>query len=233
MQKGTIDWHALIKSLFNSSIGLLSRVSAAGVDPYTVIVAQAVGKQFQLTRPGRQRIMQAVDGLKGIQTINSKLWLGLGVDNFVRIISRTEEGIMCLAMCAALSECYYDQVAAEVITEMVRTGSAPGELRPSILEWKALLHAASGVYARTSFPTLAEDLISRHPTQRGLPHEHSSDYGGTHRGCSSPESIAKALLLIGQITTRRSETIMLSGGADAGWLAAFAVWHFDLAVRIV
>ena len=85
---------------------------------------------------------------------------------------------MSLALCAALSECYYDQIAAEIIMEMGRTSSAPSELQPSILEWRSLLHACSGVYARTNFSTFAEDLISRYPTQRGLPHEHSSDYGG-------------------------------------------------------
>ena len=42
-----------------------------------------------------------------------------------------------------------------------------------------------------------------------------------------------ALLLIGQISCGRLEMVTLSGNADAGWLAAFAVWHFDLVVRIV
>ena len=233
IQNGTIDWVALLKTLLDSSIGIISRVSAAGVDTYTVIVAQAVGKQFKLTRPGRQRVVDAVSQLKGIQTINEKLWLGFGFDNFIRVITRTEEGTMCLAICAALSECFYDQVAAEIIMEMVRTSRAPGELQPSILEWKRLLQASAGVYAKTSFSEFAEDLMRRHPTQRGLELEHLSDDQRTRRGCSSPESIAEVLLSIAKISSGRLGSITVEGGADAGWLAAFAQWHFDLTVRIV
>ena len=233
VQNGTIDWPTLVKNMVNASIRVMSRVSAAGVDTYTVIIAQALGKQFQLTKTGRQRVTQAVTELSGIQTIHNKLWLGFGINNFVRIITRTEEGTMCLAMCTALTECYNDQVAAEIMMEMVRTSNAPSELQPSVFEWKALLHATSGIYARTKFSTLAEDLMSRHRTQRGLPHEYSANFGNTQRTCSSPESIAQALLLIGQISRGQLEKATLSGGSDAGWLAAFAVWHFNLAVRVV
>ena len=53
------------------------------------------------------------------------------------------------------------------------------------------------------------------------------------RGCSSAESLAKALIVLSEVTRGSLTSFTILGGADAGWLAAFAEWFFELSVRIV
>lgn len=64
---GVISWNSLVDTTFSTTIGILSRISAAGVDPYTVVVGQALGSQFRLTRLGRQRINDALERLSSFR----------------------------------------------------------------------------------------------------------------------------------------------------------------------
>jgi hypothetical protein len=229
---GQISWTGLANSAFSTTVGVLSRVSAAGVDPYTVVVGQQLGAQFQLTSAGRWNIQEALNKLQSYRALGVALWFGFGVNHLVRIMGRTEEGQLCLALCASLSECYDITVAAEILIEMVNTSRAPASLRPSILEWKSLLEASSGLLSTSTFAELAERYMNLHPSSRGLSYE-SLQGSITGRGCSSPESVARALLAIGQVTRGDLTSITIIGGSDAGWLAAFSEWHFQLSVKII
>ena len=140
---------------------------------------------------------------------------------------------MCIALCASISEFYDMSIAAETLIEMVKTSRAPEELRPSILEWDALLKACAGVFATSTFPILAEKHMRLHPQHRFLGYEPLQGSKTRVRGCSSPESLAKALLAIAELTRGDIASFTVIGGADAGWLATFAEWLFELSVRMV
>ena len=230
---GQIDWIKLLKTPFGSSIGILSRMSAAQVDPYTVIVGQKLGNLFHLTSNGRNRILDELSKLRSFKSLGKALWFGLGVNHLVRILAKTEEGKMCIALCASMSEFYEISIAAEILIEMAKTSRAPEDLRPSILEWKALLDTCAGVFAASTFPVLAEKYMQLHPQHRALGYESLQTTATKVRGCSSPESLAKALLALGELSRGDLASFTIIGGADAGWLGAFAEFFFELSLRIV
>ena len=230
---GQLDWVSLMKLPFQVPIGMLSRISAAQVDPYTIIVAQNLGHLFQLTAEGQQRILEALSNLISFQTLCRALTIGVGIEQLVHVLARTEEGKVCIALCGSLPEFYGKSTASEVLIDMVKTSRAPEELRPSILEWSALIDACAGVFAATDLPTLAERYMQMHPEHRVLGYR-NAEYTKTRvRGCSSAESLAKALLALAQVTRGDLASLTIVGGADAGWLAAFAEWFFGLSIQII
>ncbi|KAK0511453.1 hypothetical protein JMJ35_006026 [Cladonia borealis] len=230
---GQIDWIKLLKTPFGSSVGILSRMSAAQVDPYTVVGGQKLGNLFHLTSTGRNRILDELSKLQSFKSLGKALWFGVGVNHLVRILAKTEEGKMCVALCASMSEFYEISIAAEILIEMAKTSRAPEDLRPSILEWKALLDTCAGIFAASAFPGLAEKYMQLHPQCRALGYESFQSTTAKVRGCPSPERLAKVLLALGELTRGDLASFTIVGGADAGWLGAFAEWFFELSHRIV
>ena len=218
---------------FQVPISILSRISAARVDPYTIVVAQNLGQLFQLTPKGRQHILEALSKLQAFQTLSRALYIGVGVEHLIHILARTEEGVMCIALCSSLSEFYGKSTTSEILIDMVKTNRAPEELRPSIPEWSALTDACSGTLAASPLPTLAEKYMQLHPQHRSLGYRNVGFAEVKSRGCSSAESLANALLALAEVTRGELASLTIVGGADAGWLAAFAEWFFGLSVRIV
>ena len=214
---GQLDWVKIIKLPFEISIGILSRISAARVDPYTIVVGQKLGQLFQLTSLGRQRVREPLSQLRAFPTLNQALYIGVGIENMIHILARTEEGMMCIVLCSDLSDFYSNTNAAEVLMEMVQLSRAPEELRPSILEWESLIDACAGVFATSLFPTLGEKYMRLHPEHRLLGFKILSGMSRPNiRGCSSAESLAKTLLALAEVSRGELASITIIGGADAG-----------------
>ena len=162
------------------------------------------------------------------RSLNDALWFGVGTRHLLRDLARTDQGTLCIGICASLSSSYTESMAAEILTEMVSVSKAPVELTPSILEWKNLVHGVNGALHLSQFPRHAERLMGLFPTIRPCTDTDSS--GPT---CSSSSSLATALLAIGDVTRGAVEAITIAGGADAGWLAAVCEWLFGLKVQIL
>ena len=228
-QTGSWDWVSLGKTVTTFSVNALARYCGAKVNPYTVVVGRAMCKVFQLAPAGRRNMEKALASLKSVSSINSALYFGFGVQSPLHLLAETEEGTCCLAICAALRECYHENVAVEVLLELARSFTAvPGEYMPSSLEWKALLQLCSGALAQTSISIRAEHFMS-------LFRETKTMYcvvSTLHRPCSKPENIAKALLGVAKLSNKELDSITLVGNADAGWVAAIAEWLFDISVII-
>lgn len=227
---GQIDWGSLAKNMTHGAIGIFSRFSAAGVDPYTVFVGQALAHQFELSREGRHRIMKTFESLRSFKLLGQALEVGFGVRSFIRTLATTEEGSLLASLSAALSECFKEDITAEVLLEITQHSHAPEDMRPSILQWKNLVHGCTGIWASTEFPSLAEDYISL--IQSHVPYPDCGSKSGD-RCCASPKSIAEALVGIAQLSKGSYTSITIIGGPTAGWLVAFAEWLFDISVEIV
>ena len=215
------------------SIGILSRYAAGRVNPYTVLVCEALCNRFHLTARGRSNIESAVASLTTVGAVGATLEFGFGVEDLVRSMTKSEQGTVVLALCAALMECYSLDIATEILLELARLSEVGGHWMPSSREWKAMLSACAGVLAPTSFGTKAEVLMQLHSSGRRLEAfqglwTHPEDM----RKCSSPKAIAEALFAMSAISRRDMEAITIIGGPDTGWLAAVAEWILDLRVSI-
>lgn len=78
-QQGSLDWVGLANTTVNFSVGLLSRFAAAGVDPYTVKVGQAIARNLPLSKDGHRSVQKALSELKSFGSMSDVLWFGFGV----------------------------------------------------------------------------------------------------------------------------------------------------------
>lgn len=216
-----------------ASIGILSRYAAGRVNPYTVLVCEALCNEFRLTTKGRANIETAVASLTTVGAVGTTLEFGFGVEDLIRSMTKSEQGTVVLALCGALMEVYTLDISTEVLLEMARLSGVGGEWMPSSREWKAMLNACSGVLAPTPFGVRAEVLMQlQHDDQRLGAFQRLEAAPRDLRNCSSPKSIAEGLFAMSAISRKEMQAITLVGGPDTGWLAAVAEWILDLKVSI-
>lgn len=115
-QQGSLDWVGLADKTVSFSVGVLSRLAAAGIDLYTVVVGQMIAKDLPLSQKGLQNIQGAVSRPKCFPGFGDALWFGFGVKSFVNTLSTTDERTSLLALCATLSECFDETFAAGPFT---------------------------------------------------------------------------------------------------------------------
>ena len=216
------------------TVGLASRYCAGRVNPYTVVVGQALCSSFQLPPVGWKNVENAIAKLPMVGTLGDTLEIGFGIEDVIRSMAKSMQGATCLALCAALKDCYSDDVAIEVLLELARLSKVEGQWMPSSLEWKNLLNACAGCLSSTTFPTRAEVFMQITNDQERLgAYQRLEATPGTLRSCSSPKSIAEALFAISRITRKDLHAITIIGSTDAGWLAAISEWLLDLKMSII
>ena len=233
-QSGSWNMIDLAKTPITATVGVLSRYCAGRVNPYTAVVGQALCANFQLAQKGRNNVETALLSLNAVGSLDKSLQFGFGVEDLVRSLATTEEGATCVALFAALADCYSEDVAVEVILELARaTKKVEGQYMPSSLEWKELLRACSGTLSKTDFPIQAETFMSLCPGQERLGgHKRIASMPRDARRCSSPKSIAEALIGLSMISRKKLHAMTVVGQADAGWLAAVAEWLLDVRVSM-
>ena len=224
-QQGAVDWVDLTKTSISFSFGILSRLSAASVDAYTITVGHLIGGAFQLSRGGRSNVEGALSKLKSFGSLGDVLWFGFGLRHLVRSLSVTEQGATLVALCAALAESFSDDAAAEILYEMVKLNT-DSTSTPSPRQWRALVKCCAGTFAVTDFPTRAEAFMAMQ-VDGGL----SSTFS-RYNVDAEPVAVANALAGIGKLSCGEWTAIEISGGREAGWLAAVGEWLFNLTVSI-
>jgi hypothetical protein len=164
--------------------------------------------------------------------MGDRFWMGFGRRHIVRTLSSSSQGTVCVAFCGALAECFDEEVAAEILHEMVRTINAPTQLTPSILQWKALIKVCAGVLAQSDFSSLVEELIQLNPTFYDLDVDAQSYHKADRSSCQNPKLIAEAIQGIGDVSRDILGEITIVGGNAIGWLAAISEWLFSLSTSI-
>jgi len=231
-QNGTIDWGQLASRTVSFSVDVLTRLSAANVDSYTLEVGRIISSQFSISKGGTDNVTKALRGLKSHRTLGDVLWFGFGFRHIVRAMPSTDEGLTCLALCNVISEFYPDDISAEIFHELVKTFNIPPQGTPSVLQWKTLIRACSGSLACSTFAKLVDDMIQLSPFQSYSMLSASGNTGENMGGWSTPQSIAEALRGIGSVSRGQIKALTVMGGNDAGWLAAVCTWLFDLLIVI-
>lgn len=103
-QTGTVDWTSLSEMTFSASVGVLGRLSKAGLEPITVAIAQAMSMSLQVGVHGERKLAEAMSSLKSFSSFGDAIFFGIGVRHILRTLVQTSQGASSVAMVAALTE---------------------------------------------------------------------------------------------------------------------------------
>lgn len=223
---GQVDWVALTSNTITGSTAILQRLSMANVDPYTLVVAQAVSSHFRMSLLGQRRVHEAVQDLKCFSSLGNAVWFGIGVKHIIRTLAETKEGTMCLTLCASLSEVFGANISAIILGELASVLRLPEGSGPSLPQWEHLVVTCGGTLAATRFPCVAEHLMGLYEGHDGFQNIHNS------RRMSEFNDVAQALGGVVEILNGSITSITLVGGAACGWIAAFAHWFLGLDIEV-
>ena len=233
-QQGSLDWSSLAASGGTLSLQLLQRISAAGIDPYTALVGQAVCGSLRCGSGGRTRFLQALESCKGLAGYRNALWFGFGVRHIATALVASEQGTTCAAICSCLVECYSTHFAAEILMEMTKALTDSSETIPSLLQWHNLVKSCAGLVTKSTFGIHAEQMMRLVGEFRIASSQRRYATGSFvgDRGVAHQTNIAQTLLGLGKLSSGLLHQMTIIGGADAGFIAAIADWLLDLDVEI-
>lgn len=233
-QNGTVDWVRLGDGMVSFSLKALARMANYGVDSFTILLGTKTAQQFALSRKGQARVREAINALSYHTSISKVLFFGFGISGIPQLLGTQAEGLSLLAISAALSTVYTEGVATEVLSDILLLQNPPREATPSLQSWSKIVKACAGTFATTTFPIVAEQFMRLHPSQTStFPTGAPIDFDQTWRSRSSCQDIAEALVHLGMIARKEIESVTIEGGGDAGFLAAVAVWLFDMNIVII
>ena len=228
-QQGQVDWTRLGADSVNSSIQILSRISAAGIDPFTIVMGQAIGGSLLWRDAGRKRFDEALQLCSGLASYRNVLWFGFGIRHVVHVLTATEQGAICAGLCSCLAECYTTEYAAEVLMEMTKLSKPTTECLPSLIQWLNLVKSCAGLVSNSKFALSAEGIMRLRGDLRVANRHSQCDRG---RGMAHKSKIAEALHGLAQLSRRALFQVTIVGGADAGFIAALADWLLGLNVEV-
>lgn len=214
-QQGSLDWVSLSTNFVSLSYGMVQRLSGSNLDLHTVNTGCILGGKFKLSRNGQKNISKALEDMKVYAGLQKVLWFGFGMKHPARVIAMTQQGSALVALCAALSECFPHETAAEILSDMASLEDNL-DMTPACSEWLSLIKSCAGILSTTVFPIRAETLM-------GLE---------TDNKPADTTDIAKVLNAIAKVTKHEWVSITIHGGKEARWIGALAEWLFDLTVTI-
>lgn len=221
-QQGTVDWTRVMSGSVTFSVDVLSRLSKAGVEAFTVYAARAIFSNVKLGPTGELRLHRALDKLTAFPSFGKALWFGFGVKHIIWNMQESAEGLKCLGICACLTEGFSTIVAAKVIRELFLLYDPPSELTPALRQWIALVESSGGLLASSEFGLVLH----------GLTKLFLRDSMSNLQGSGSPKDIALVLKQVFEVSAGRLDRLFLSGGTDCAWVAAVAHWLLDLRVEV-
>ena len=221
-QQGQIDWVAFGRTIYSASFAVMQRLAAAGVQPITHGAGLALAYRFQVSDIGTRRMNEALESLRIYPAFDAVILFGFGYQSFVKLLAETELGIRCIALCSCLVETHSEELAAWVLRELWSTNKFPKEYEPSYAQFLALVKANAGVVAGTTFGETVYIMLG----------EDRKSTIELSKGASGARDIANTLHGLFQISRGDTESIMIVGGADCAFIAAFAYWLLDLSVHV-
>lgn len=228
-QQGTVSWDAVGSQTVSFSYNFLSRCAEAGVDVRSIAVGQLIAQDFPLSTTGQRNVEKAIESLPMHRGYGGAIWFGFGINTFARTLSKTNEGCSLLALCAALSESFHEEYAAEVMHNLVSLKDLAKKLTPSIKQWLMIVRACAGTFASTKFSRIVGHIMRLHSIN---PQKHSMPSPRSFDKPPAPRDFADVLRAIGLVACGRLSSIRIAGGAGAAWLAAVSEWLFDLRVVV-
>ena len=228
-QQGSVDWVALSRMQFSTSIAILGRLSGAGIEPLTIAVGRAICSYIPLGAYGEKVLVEAMSKLKAFSTIGDVIWFGVGVRHILRELVQTSQGAACVAFCAALTEGHTISTSALIMYELAKVLGSPQELSPSFAQWIALVKVCASVFASTNFGIRVQQYLKLAGYTEGDP---CSANISPPNGVGHPRELACAILAIGKVVTGAFQYVEITGGPICCWLAAYTENVLGLRVRL-
>ena len=225
-QQGSVDWVELSDRSVQFSVAVLARLSKAGIDPLTLQVGRAICTNFSLDPIAQNRISDAILALKKFGSYGNVIWFGFGVKLVITDLAETKEGLILVAICAALSTTYDALYGARVLRELCCLSKTPHLFTPAIRQWKILVELCAGILTTGHFILVLDwfrRLVSGGRNGQRLE---------ANRSPTTYSALAEAILTIAQVTNKTLASVTFTGGFDCVWLAAVAEWIFALDVVI-
>ena len=221
-QQGSVDWVSLGQTQFSASIAVLGRLSAAGVEPLTVAVGQAICSSIPLGIHGEKVLAEAMSRLRVCSSFGDVIWFGVGVRHILRSLVETSQGASLVALCSGLSEGHNASTSALVLYEMAKRCGSPRDLSPSFKQWEALVKVCSSVFSQSTLGLRIHQLLK------------FGGYVGANKaeGAGHPQDMAEVLLAVGRVATGSLKEISIRGGPGCSWVAAFADQILGLKVAV-
>ena len=231
VQQGQVDWVAFGNTAWNLTSAVLQRFSTAEVQPATYGAGLALGCHFKLGAIGSRRVEDALQQLKGSESFQKLLWFGFGWKHFVNLLSETQAGFNCLALCACLVDTHSHDTAANILSELWTVCEFPVDYQPSHVQFVNLVKTCEGVFARSSFGPTVERMVDLGEFfSRALDDEIVSPINW-ELGAKSRD-IAVVLKALFDISQGKIETITIAGATECAFIGGVAQWLFDLNVYI-
>ncbi|KAJ2988929.1 hypothetical protein NUW58_g3725 [Xylaria curta] len=223
VQQGSVDWVDLANVQVKFTVGTLSRMSRAGIEAITFHAAHFVFSPARFSDQGQMRVYDATKKLVSFPTLSKALWLGFGVKHIIHEFAVSHEGLVCVGICAALTEHFTNLCAASIVSELWNMRKLSPDFTPALHQWIALVEMCGGILSTTDFPLVLGRIMQ----------QYLSDGVSNIRACSSPKSIAEVLHAVFEATKKNVREVHISGGFDCAWVAAVAHWLLGFSVDII
>jgi len=89
-QQGSTSWDNLASSTVQFSVGVLSRMSRAGLEALTVTVGPALCSIFILEPKVQRHLGEILRKLKAFNSFGKVIWFGFGLKHIIADVTQTE-----------------------------------------------------------------------------------------------------------------------------------------------
>ncbi|CAM6000580.1 unnamed protein product [Sphagnum balticum] len=216
-----VDLGYVVTAFGGYTVDFLKRCNRAGVEPITIKAGDIVCSSFRFAPFRQKQLISSLNKLEGCFSSRNLIYLGFGVQHIVRELSVAENGFFLVALCSALTLHYSSNTAAEIMRELYIERKATSSGLPSMRQWMNLIESCQGCIAKSKLP-YHFDAFARllNPESREM------------RAPTDPQIIAKALLIIGEISMGRKSNARFDGGVECALLAVIAQDLFGLSIEI-
>ncbi|KAH8151452.1 uncharacterized protein LAJ45_04657 [Morchella importuna] len=231
-QNGTVDWTSLTSMTVSVPLTLMSRLSQAGVDQYTLELVKFYGQFMNLPSQHLEVVEKSLLQAKKFGFSANALFVGTGISLVPSLLARTRGGIAFSAVTMALRASFEANFTARVLSEWLSFFERPAELSlPSVSQLQAVSNEVAGCPIDPEIGHVIWGLEQLFEKNSG-----TKQFKPPTSLTAPPlaQDLARAIHTV--LTIRPNQNVVMrfksSVGPSATWLAAFASKTVGLSVSL-
>jgi hypothetical protein len=219
---GQVEWTNIGRLISNFSSDILNRFAKAGIELDTIKTGWGIGSFFNVPADGQVLLTESLKKMRVWESYSKSLYIGLGYKHILKFCCEYEIGTSLVALCAALTLQYSVKFSARICREICCLKPGSFERIPSLEQFENLIKACEKLLDHSHFVSYLNGI------KRGPFQEKST----TVRQANDPESIARAILLLGDVSRNRNPSLRIAGGSECAWFAAYSHCILQLKAEI-